>query len=106
VYLLQSIPSEIRFRFEKRVTRLVPVKARFIGDSATAPAAVTVQPATLEITGPESHVARVQSVDTDAVNLSTQASVVTQRVNAYVNDPFVRFVASPQVTVSVVLGKR
>jgi YbbR domain-containing protein len=108
VYLLRSIPSEIRFRFEKRITRLVPVKARFTGDSAagSAPAAVTIQPATLEITGPESHVSRIQSVATDAVNLSSRASVVSQRVNAFVDDPFVRFVASPQVTVSVAFGKR
>ena len=60
----------------------------------------------LEITGPESHVSRIQNVATDAVDLSSGASVVTQRVNAYVDDPFVHFVASPQVTVSVVLGKR
>ncbi|MGP8245231.1 MAG: YbbR-like domain-containing protein [Bryobacteraceae bacterium] len=108
VYLLRSIPSEIRFRFEKRGTRLVPVIARFSGGRAAelAPGAVTVQPAMLQITGPESHVSRVKSVATDAVDLSTQASVVTERVNAYVDDPFVRFVASPQVTVSVVLPKR
>ena len=108
VYLLRSIPSEIRFRFEKRITRLVPIKARFSGGRAAGPApgAITVQPAMLEITGPESHVSRIQNVATDAVDLSSGASVVTQRVNAYVDDPFVHFVASPQVTVSVVLGKR
>ena len=107
IYLLRSIPSEIRFRFERRLTRLVPVKARFGGDSeAGSESAVTIQPASLEITGPESHVLRVKSVATDAVNLSTQAPLITERVNAYVDDPFVRFLASPQVTVTVVLGKR
>jgi YbbR domain-containing protein len=108
IELLRSIPSEIRFRFEKRTTRLVPVKARFSGARAAGldPGAVAIQPASLEITGPESHVSRVQNVVTDAVDLSTGASAVTQRVNAFVDDPFVRFVSSPQVTVSVAPPKR
>jgi len=107
IELLRSITSEIRFLFEKRSTRLVPVKARFSGARAAGldPGSVTIQPASLEITGPESHVSRVQNVVTDAVDLSTGASAVTQRVNAFVDDPFVRFVSSPQVTVSVALPK-
>jgi YbbR domain-containing protein len=108
VDLLRSVPSEIRFRFEKRITRLVPVKPRFSGDgtAGSAPAAVAIQPSRLEVTGPESHVARVQNVFTDAVDLSSGGSVVVQRVNAFVDDPFVRFVGSPQVTVTVNLPKR
>jgi len=106
VDLLRSIPSEIRFRFEKRVTHSVAVKARFRGGNAAVPAAVTIQPAMLEITGPESHVDRIQSVTTDTVDLSSGAPLVTQRVNAFVDDSFVRFVASPLVTVTVALGKR
>jgi len=105
VYLLRSIPSEIRFRFEKRVTHLVPVKARFRGNTAP-PTAVTLQPAMLEITGPESHVDRIQSVTTDSVDLSSGAALVSQRVNAFVDDPFVRFVASPLVTVTVAQPRR
>ena len=108
VHLLRSIPSEIRFRFEKRATKLVPVKVRFSGGDAAghAPGAVTIEPPSLSITGPESHVARIQSVSTDAVDLSSRAPVIIQRVNAFVDDPFVRFVSSPEVTVSAALGKR
>jgi hypothetical protein len=106
VYLLRSIPSEIRFRFEKRGTRMVPVKARFSGGNAFELAAVTVRPAMLEITGPESHVDRVQSVTTDTVNLSPRAPLITQRVNAFVDDPYVHFVGSPLVTVTAARPQR
>jgi hypothetical protein len=51
-------------------------------------------------------VARITSVVTDRVDVSSVVGSSEFRVNAFVEDPYVRFVGSPQVTVSVTMKKR
>ncbi len=108
VRLVRAIPSEVRFDFESRATRSVPVKPRFsgLGSNGYMVATVSVQPKDLEITGPASHVARVNQAVTDVVDVSNLVGSSEFRVNAYVEDPYVRLVGSPQVTVSVTMKKQ
>lgn len=108
VHLVRAIPSEVRFQFERRRTRMVPVTPRFRGEGSNGymVAQVDVEPKELELVGPASHVARVNEVETDLVDVSSVVGSSEFRVNAYVGDPFVRFTGSPQVTVSVVMKKK
>jgi YbbR domain-containing protein len=108
VRLIRAIPSEVRFTFEHRATRSVPVKPRFsgLGSDGYVVAQVNVEPKQIEITGPTSHVARVNEAVTDVVDVSNVVGPSEFRVNAYVEDPFVALSGSPQVTVSVVMRKQ
>jgi YbbR domain-containing protein len=108
VHLVRAIPSEVRFRFERRTTREVPVRPRFRGEGSNGYALeqVTVDPKQMEISGPASHVARVNEALTDLVDVSNVVGSSEIHVNAYVEDPFVRLDGSPQVTVSVVMKKQ
>jgi hypothetical protein len=98
----------VRFRFEERATRSVPVKPRFsgLGSNGYVVAQVNVEPKQMEITGPASHVARVNEAVTDIVDVSNVVGSSEFRVNAYLEDPFVRLTGSPQVTVSVAMKKQ
>jgi hypothetical protein len=60
----------------------------------------------LSITGPASRVVRVASVETDPLMLKPEGGTNSYRLEAYVDDPRVRFQDSPQVTVKVTVGKR
>jgi len=51
-------------------------------------------------------VARVESASTDPIDLANVVGSSEFRSNAYVNDPYVRFQSSPQVTVTVTMRKR
>jgi YbbR domain-containing protein len=107
VRLVRAIPSEIRYEFEPRMTKMVPVKINLEGAGAhgfTVGSAVA-DPAQIEITGPKSHVARVSAVTTDPVDVSAATGVVQVRVNAFVQDAFVRLISSPQVTVTVTVHR-
>jgi hypothetical protein len=108
VRLVRSIPSEARFRFERRMVRLVPVVVRFTGQppKGYTVASQSVEPDRLEIAGPGSRVASIAAAVTDPVDLSFATGTSQFRVNAFVDDSFVRFHSSPQVVVTVTMKKR
>jgi YbbR-like protein len=95
--LIRAIPSGVRFVFERRKSRTVPVEVRF----NQAPAKFKVSPASLTIEGPESHVNRVQTLVTDKIDLSTLNGTGTYHATALSEDPFVRIDSDPEVTVEV-----
>jgi hypothetical protein len=68
-------------------------------------ARATAEPARLAILGPQSHVARVNSVSTDPVDVSSLTTSGRFQVNAFAGDPFVRFRSTPAVTVTVTMTK-
>jgi YbbR domain-containing protein len=108
VRLVRAIPSEVRFTFEHRLEREVPVEVRFTGDGAEGytVAHYTAEPAKVEIAGPASRVANVAAVVTDPVDVAKTTASQEFRVNAFVNDSFVRIVSSPQVRVVVTMKKK
>ncbi|HLH17994.1 MAG TPA: CdaR family protein [Bryobacteraceae bacterium] len=108
VRLIRAIPSEVRFDFDRRATRLIPVLPRFHLDGVNgySVASYSVDPGRLAIAGPAGRVAQVQDAVTDPIDVSTAIGRASFRVNAYIADPYVRFEGSPQVTVSVVMKKK
>ncbi|MBX5496680.1 MAG: YbbR-like domain-containing protein [Bryobacteraceae bacterium] len=99
----RSIPSQLRLRLERKVSKLVPVQVRFAGPPPAGyrVAAVKTFPDKVEIRGPESHVERVEAVETDPVSLATVVSEVEFRAQLYVADPFVSFAKNEPITVRV-----
>ena len=108
VHLVSAIPSEVRFDFERRVARPVPVAVRITGDGRRGymVARVDKSPAELQIVGPESRVARISAAVTDPVDVSSVVGSSVFHVNAFVEDPFVRLRGSPTVTVTVTMRKQ
>jgi hypothetical protein len=108
VHLVHAFPSEVRFDFEPRATREIPVQVRFTGGDGNPymVASYTVSPEQLEIEGPAGHIARVGNAITDPIILPQTAGTAQFRVNAFVADSFVQFVNSPQVTVTIIMKKR
>ncbi len=107
VTFLRSVPSQLRVRFAKLVSREVPVTVRV---SAPPPAGYRVihqetVPDRLRIAGPEPRVTSVRSAETDAIDLSGVTANTAIKSNAFVSDPQVRFEVSPVVTVKVTIEK-
>lgn len=108
VRLERAIPSEVRFDFDRREVRVVPVRVRFAAtpDSPYAVGHYAVVPDKVAIVGPSGRVERMASVLTDPVNLSSAVGTFEFRVNAFVDDPYVRFQSSPEVMVTVTMKKK
>jgi YbbR domain-containing protein len=108
VRLMRAVPSEVQFHFDRRATRTVQIVPRFTGEGANGYQVdhFSVEPKKLDVVGPADRVARITSVVTDPVDVSTVVGSSEFRVNAFIEDPYVRFVGSPQVTVSVTMKKK
>lgn len=102
VHLLRAVPSQIRLTFERRAVRDVPVEVRYSGPPPPGYRLVKqqVSPASVRVVGPESRVARLEAVSTDAVDLSSDVGEKEFRVALFVGDPQVRF--EDRVPVAVV----
>jgi YbbR domain-containing protein len=106
VSLVRAIPSEVRFRFERRADRTVKVTPRFRERDGYEVASFTVRPDSVAIAGPASRVALVETVQTDQVNVPPRAGVFDYPVNVFVDDPYVRFPNLSRVTVTVTVRKK
>lgn len=108
VRLVRAIPSEVRFEFERRMTRTVPVRIRLTGQPPAGYDVTSQQaePKDVTIVGPASHVERIGAVVTDPVDDSAVVGSSQFHVNVFVDDPYVRFTSTPQVTVTVTMKKK
>jgi hypothetical protein len=106
VRLVRAIPSEVRFHFERHAERMVKVAPRFTERNGYEVEDFSVAPESLALAGPASRVARVETVLTDAVNIPASAGSFDYPVNAFVDDPYVRFSGLSRVTVTVTVRKK
>ena len=108
IRLVRAIPSQLRFDFERRQYRSAPVEVRF----ATQPqpgyevASLEVTPSTLQIVGPESRVNRTKYVATDPIDLSNVVGTAEFHVNAFIDDPHIRFTRPPRAKVKVHIKRK
>jgi YbbR domain-containing protein len=107
VTLIRTIPAQVRFRFEHRATRLVPVKISFSGKLPPGKRVVSfaADPPELRIAGPESRVMAVESLDADPFDLTGESRTASRVVAVYTAEPQVRILNAPRVTVKVQIAK-
>ncbi len=101
--LMRTVPAQLRFRFENRMTRMIPVD---IPSSGALPAGVVmdgeqVQPPELEVTGPESHVLAVKRLIADPLDLTRVNGNTERSLTVYAPDAELHFVTKSQVKVEI-----
>ena len=105
--LIRAIPAQLRFQFEPRTVREVPVEVRFgAPQRGYEIARYQARPETVRIVGPESRVHSIESAITDPVDIGTVVSEAEFRVNAFVGDPHVRFQKPAKISVKVFMEKK
>ena len=107
VRIAGSIPSEIRLEFDRRLVRTVPVEVRISGERqhGYSVAHQEADPKELTIVGPAGRVAAIRSAMTDSVDVSSLVGSARFRVNAFVQDPYVRFQSEPQISVTITMKR-
>ena len=104
VRLVRAFPSEVRIEFDRRVSRAIPVKVRFTEGSAVP--RYRAMPDRLVVVGPARHVEKLDAALTDRVDVSSTPGTSEYHVNAFLDDAFVRFQSSSEVTVTVTMAKK
>ncbi len=108
VQVVQVSPSNISIRLERSVAKVVPVVPEIDGQPAEGfvVGTVVVDPATVEVVGPTSALARLTAAITEPVSVEGAKSTITESVNVGAPIAAIRLreVQSVRVTVHVVPG--
>jgi YbbR domain-containing protein len=100
--LMRTVPAQLRFRFENRMSRMMPVEIAFSGKLAAGLSIETsVEPKELEIQGPESHVRDARGLVSDPLDLTRISGTTMQTLAVYAPDAELRFTGKPQVKVKI-----
>jgi len=103
IELIRTIPAQLRYQFERRITRAVPVKIVFSGKAQAdiSVAHFDVEPPDLTITGPESHVLKSKPLEADPFDLTGVTGDTSRKLSVFAAEPEVRILDAPQVTVKI-----
>jgi hypothetical protein len=103
IELIRTIPAQLRFKFEKGVTRAVPVRVALSGKlpAGVSVAQMDIEPPDLTIAGPESRVADSKDLVSDPFDLTGITGDVERNLAVYAAEPEVRILNAPQVTVKI-----
>jgi len=106
IEVVQISPSNVPVAFEPSARKVLPVRPGIEGEPADGYIAGTVKsdPATVEVIGPTSAVARLTAALTEPVSIAGATGPVMDIVNIGLADPSVRLVepSSAEVTVNIV----
>ena len=107
VSVYRAAPSQVHVAFEQIATKEVLVKPRYAGPAATGYRILSyeMKPPRVSVTGPSSHLSKIETVETDPIDLSGVVGLVERRVHVYMPDPQVRLSSIAVVECEVVLEK-
>ena len=103
VEVLQVNPATIPLELENSLKRSLPIVPAIDGDPAPGfvTGRVTVEPATIEVIGAESHVKNLSSATTEPVSVAGTRESVSDEVTVGVSDGAVRLTRTERATVRV-----
>jgi YbbR domain-containing protein len=101
-------PSSVRFSLERTVTKTISVEAAMTGQlpDAYEVGKVSLEPATVEIEGPESRVNPLSSIATVGIRLDRKQSDIEQTVDLNVPDPQIRLQHPTPVNVHIEIRRK
>jgi YbbR domain-containing protein len=104
---VQIVPSQIHLSFDKRATRVVPVRPRVVGTfvSGYSIAQIKSDPESVEIIGPKKSLDAVESAITDPIDVSGLISRTTYSRHAYVSDPLIQVADPHPVRITVIMER-
>ncbi len=105
VTLVRAMPSQVRVKLERRVTKELPVAATFLPSSEYKVLEWEASPGKVQIVGPESRVTKADSLSTEPIDLSAIDPEKPLRLNVLLNDAELSFTGSAVVTVKLSVEK-
>jgi hypothetical protein len=96
-------PSTVSLHFERQLTRTVPVKPDVEGDAAPGyeVRSVTVEPAAVEVVGPENELRDLAGAATEPIELKASAATIRERVPIVILNSEARLRTPQDATVTI-----
>jgi YbbR domain-containing protein len=108
VEVVAVTPPTVKLRFEQSTTKTVPVVPVVEGEPAPGyvAGAVSVEPTTVQVAGPESAVQRLKEATTEPVSVSGRRSQVREVVTIGLSDSSLRLTTPVTATITVPIMSR
>ncbi len=108
VKIVNIIPNTIQFKIEKKIKRIVPVKANLVGElpDNLEVKKVIVTPPTVTVEGPQSVLEKIQYFQTEVIDLSNKANSFEVNSVILLNSNFLKLLSNPNVKVKVIIGEK
>lgn len=103
VEFLRAVPSQLRLRFDRNMSKDVPVQIQISGNPPAGfrIAGSTASPDRLRVSGPAARVDPIRSAETDSIDVSAMTAPTELRINTFLADPRVQFESTSVVTVKI-----
>jgi YbbR domain-containing protein len=105
VTVVQVVPSQLQLTFDTRATREVEIHPRVTGDFAETEYKAEADPSHITITGPRSHVEKIDAATTDLIDAKGLRGRAAFTSNVYIADPLVQVVQATSIRVTVTVQK-
>jgi diadenylate cyclase len=105
VTIVQVVPSQLHLAFDTRLTRDVEIHPRVTVAGDEQIVQKDADPLRVTITGPRSHVERIDAATTDPIDASGTRGSAVFTTNVYVADPLVQVVQTTSIRVTVQVQK-
>ena len=105
VTIVQVVPSQLHLAFDTRLTRDVEIHPRVTVAGDEQIVQKDADPLRVTITGPRSHVERIDAATTDPIDASGTRGSAVFTTNVYVADPLVQVVQTTSIRVTVLVQK-
>lgn len=101
-------PSSVRFNLERTVTKTISLMPRIVGQlpDGYEEGEVSVNPATMDVEGPESLVNSLSSIATVAIHLDQKRSAIDQTADLDLPDPQIRLQHPSPVNVHIEIHRK
>lgn len=103
IELVRTIPAQLQFKFERKMTRDVPVSVLLSGKLPTGLAlgSMDIEPPDLRVAGPESRVVDLKKLSSDPFDLTGVTGDTARTLAVYSAEAEVRILNAPRVTVKI-----
>ncbi len=108
VSVVNIIPNTIQFKIEKKITRLVPLKANLVGElpDNLEVKKVILSPPAIKVEGPQSVLEKIQYFKTEVIDISDKTQTFTTTTVVMPESNFLKILSNPNVKVKVIIGER
>lgn len=108
VSVVNIIPNTIQFKIEKKITRLIPIKANIVGElpDNLEVKKVILSPPTVKVEGPESILEKVQYFKTEVIDISDKVQSFETTTVVILNSNFLKLLSEPTIKVKVIIGEK
>jgi len=107
IEVLRIEPASIKLRLEPTISKWVSVTPQFLGEVANGDElySANAEPATAEIEGPQSHIAKINHAPTESIRLDGRQASFKTTVDIDIPDHLIRVIRPSPVNVSIEIGE-